>query len=201
MGFSESKIIHWDVVRTCEVMNHAITHSNTGVSDHRNKPGYEGQRCPHNGEREASTSWIDLRGCRRSGARVGWVVFFVEGVLCLHLWFLKLASHEFVYSNSFIIFLNHLNQLFQTHSTLQHGGGFFSFFDRNDLTTSSNTLFSPFWVSAEHSKYPYTFNLFASSSPSFAVTQLLLSSSLRSVFVPTIRIGAFLEWFLISGIH
>lgn len=54
----------------------------------------------------------------------------------------------------FLLLLNHASQLFKNQRILQQGGAFFSLLDKYDLTTSSNTLLRPFWVRAEHSKYP-----------------------------------------------
>lgn len=71
------------------------------------------------------------------------------------------------------------------------------------VLTSSNTFFKPFWVNAEHSTYFTAPSSLASLSPisdatgrcfclcSFSIT---CGSSLKSIWVPTIRHGTPGQW-------
>ena len=75
---------------------------------------------------------------------------------------------------------------------------------------SSNTVFSPFCVSAEHSRYLTALTSFCIDKPwgyvmgaslfsfSFSVVSL---SSRKSSFVPTRMMGVFGQWWLTSGYH
>lgn len=75
---------------------------------------------------------------------------------------------------------------------------------------SSNKLFKPTWVSAEHSSYLTAFNSLANLSPCCAVIGFwrcldrlarAVGSSLRSIWVPTIMHGTCGAWWEISGNH
>ena len=81
---------------------------------------------------------------------------------------------------------------------------------RTARIASSNTVFKPFCVSAEHSRYFTALISFCICSPcgyvmgasrfslSFSIVSL---SSRRSSFVPTRIIGVFGQWWLTSGYH
>ena len=78
------------------------------------------------------------------------------------------------------------------------------------LIASSKTFFSPFWVSAEHSRYiiaPISFAKAVPCSgvigfcPFSAILSMVALSSRMSVFVPTRMIFAVGAWCFSSGIH
>lgn len=118
--------------------------------------------------------------------------------------------HNPTHSNLHHAALRLLNNKNSTNGRSQHT--FFGFWigTRTARMASSNTVFRPFCVKAEHSKYFTAFTSFAIWSPCwyvigwsfFSLSLLIVSgSSRRSSLVPTKIIGVFGQWCVTSGNH